>query len=136
MKIRSKILGAALLTAVSVGSLTNVAYASEYVHENGTIYVKNWDNYIHSNCNTCGVTLEDACGNKPFFALNRNCEWVSDVVTVKGCGYFPFKFYSHSNNIKVIDFDSGKEITDGYLRGGQRIYIISKDDPTHIRLSI
>ena len=32
MNFKSKILGATLLAAVSVGSITNVAYASDYVH--------------------------------------------------------------------------------------------------------
>lgn len=136
MKIKSNVLGAVLLAAVSLGSFTNVVYASDYVYQNGTTYVTNWDNYSYSNCHTRWITLEDENGNKPTFAQNVNCEWVSNVVTVKGYGCFPFRFYPYPNRVKVYDFDSRKEITDGYLRGGQRIYIVSKDDPTYITLSI
>ncbi|ELC8420359.1 hypothetical protein QYB79_002716 [Clostridium perfringens] len=136
MNFKSKILGATLLAAVSVGSITNVAYASDYVHQNGTVYVTNWDNYSYNSCHTRGITLKDEYGNNPTFAQNSDYDWVSNVVTVRGYGCFPFRFYPYNDRVKVYDFDTRKEINDGYLVGGQRIYIVSKDDPTYIILNI
>lgn len=135
MKFKSKVLGAVLLTALSLGSMTNVAYASSYVHQyDGRVFVTNWDNYNYTNGYIGGVTLEDQLGNKPMFSQNTDYDWVSTVLTVKGNGGFGFSF--HSNRVKVYDFDTRKEITNGYLKGGQRIFIVSKDDPTYITLSI
>nr|WP_172687074.1 hypothetical protein [Clostridium perfringens]ALD82537.1 hypothetical protein JFP838_pB0003 [Clostridium perfringens] len=134
MNFKSKVLGTVLLVGVSLGNITNVVYASSYVHQDGRVYVTNWDNYDYTNGCIGSVILEDERGNKPIFSQNTDYDWVSSVLTVKGTGGFGFSF--NSSRVKVYYFESRKEITNGYLRGGQKIYIVSKDDPTYITLSI
>lgn len=125
---------ALLLTLSGIGISTS-AEAAEYVHQNGQVYVTNWDNYDYFNSPEFdNVTLEDFRGNKPIFSQNRDYDWVTSPLIVKGDGIFGFSFYSE--NVKVYDYDTREEITNGLLRAGQRIYIVSKDDPTNITLTI
>ncbi|AMN30660.1 hypothetical protein ACSXC4_15505 (plasmid) [Clostridium perfringens] len=141
MKIGTKVLGAVLLASVSVGSFTNVAYAASHVHENGKSYVVDWDNYDYSNGLEGSFTLEDEYGNKPIFSQNDQKEWISPILKVKGSiiSGFEFKYLNFKfnfDNVKVYDCETKEEITNGFLKAGQRIYIVSNEDPVNLRLSI
>ncbi len=98
------------------------------------MYVTNWDNYNYTNGYSVGVTLEEERGNNPIFSQNSGGDWVSSVLTVKGTGGLGFSFYS--NKVKVYDNNTKQEITNGFLKGDQKIFIVSKEDPTNISLSI
>ncbi|MGM8316845.1 hypothetical protein ACSXC5_17675 (plasmid) [Clostridium perfringens] len=134
MKIKGKVLGALLISGISLASISNITYASSYVHQNGKVYVTNWSNYNYTHGYEGGVILEDERGNKPIFSQNEKNEWVSTVLTVKGQGDFGFSF--NSDRVKVYDFESREEITNGLIKGNQKIYIVSQDDPTNVTLDI
>lgn len=131
---KNKILSAALATALCIGTVTSVVSASSYVYQGEKVYVVNWENYDYSHGYEGGVTLEDERGLKPMFTQNNDNDLVSTVLTVKGEEDYGFSF--NNNRVKVYDFNTRKEITNGLLRSGQKVYIVSRDDPSNITLSI
>ncbi|MGM8316850.1 hypothetical protein ACSXC5_17645 (plasmid) [Clostridium perfringens] len=141
MKISTKVLSGILLASVSIGSFTNIAYAASYLNENGKAYVVDWDNYDYSDGLEGSFVLQDEYGNKPVFSQNNQGEWISPVLTVKGSTIsgFEFKYLNFKfnfNDVKVFDYETKEEITNGFLKADQRIYIITKEDPFNLRLSI
>lgn len=141
MKIKGKILGAALLATISVSSIANVTYAATLVQENGQAYVVDWSNYDYTKGLEGSFTLEDEDGNKPTFSQNTSKEWVSPLLTVKGSiiSGFEFKqlnFKFNSDDVKVFDYETNKEITNGFLKAGQKIFIVSNENPLNLRLNI
>ncbi|MGV2804710.1 hypothetical protein GNF85_13700 [Clostridium perfringens] len=82
------------MAAVSLGSITNVAYAANHLNENGNAYVVYWDNYNYSDGLKGSFVLQDELCNKPVFSKNDQGELVSPVLTVKGSttSGFEFKF--------------------------------------------
>ena len=141
MKFGAKVLGAVLLASVSVGSFTNVAYAASHLNENGEAYVVDWDNYDYSDGLKGSFVLQDEYGNKPVFSQNNQKEWVSPILIVKGSTIsgFEFKYLNFKfnfNDVKVYNYETKEEITNGFLKANQRIYIVTKENPVNLRLSI
>ncbi|MDU3299283.1 MULTISPECIES: hypothetical protein [Clostridium] len=139
MGIKKGLILAAALAMTNIGSLCTVANAATYVEQNGISYVTEWENYDYAYGFEGSVTLKDYWGNPATFGRNIAGEWVSDPLTVtssKFYGYYLkyFNFEFNYDNVQVYDYQTRKEITNGFLKNGQKIYIVSKYDPMNLRI--
>lgn len=141
MSIKRGLMLATILGITGIGNLGTVANAAIYVEENGNTYVTDWNNYEYDAGFEGCLTLKDLNGNDLTFAKQTTGEWVSPLLTVNGSehsGYYLtyFTFEFNSNKVKVYDYETGKEITNGFLQDGQKVYIISEEDPTNLTVKI
>ena len=139
MGIKKGLILAAALAIASISNLGTVANAATYVEQNGVSYVTEWENYDYADGFEGSVTLKDYWGNPATFGRNEDGNWVSDPLTVTGSeisGYYLkyFTFEFNSDNAKVYDYQTRQEITNGFVKDGQKIYIVSTDDPMNLRI--
>ena len=139
MGIKKGLVLAAALAIASISNLGTVANAATYVEQNGVSYVTEWENYDYADGFEGSVTLKDYWGNPATFGRNADGEWVSDPLTVTGSklsGYYlkHFTFEFNYDDVHVYDYQTRKEITNRFLKNGQKIYILSKEDPMNLRI--
>jgi hypothetical protein len=139
MGIKKGLILAAALAMTNIGSLCTVANAATYVEQNGVSYVTQWENYDYADGFEGSVTLKDYWGNPATFGRNEDGNWVSDPLTVTGSeisGYYLkyFTFELTSDTATIYDYQTRQEITNGFIKDGQKIFIVSKDDPINLRI--